>query len=252
MTLHLELWVEGPTDAITHARWKDADEGKEHTNEARGALVPLVKKALLTSPDLNEKKLNEVLPDEQISAHKLTRKLRDAVAFNDDRRQYPISNKGRKLLQAVAKTRNNSPNTMVLAVWDRDGKVENERDRDGILKILSEKGKQGAAVAVCVEELEAWLLADPAAFRRCFKKGPKKGVPGTPENVSNPKEKLLELLNDLDLAEEERAAIYHKLAEHIDVDALAKNCPRGFEPMRKAVSEFLAPCVLSRPPSMRS
>ncbi|MBK8259363.1 MAG: DUF4276 family protein [Polyangiaceae bacterium] len=245
MTLRLELWVEGPTDALTHARFKDADEGKAPAHTARGALIPLVKKALSASIDITPKNLNDRLPNDQISAHMLTRKVRDPVAFKDDRRQYPISNKARKLLIAMSNTRRNLPNTMVLAIWDRDGKVENERDRDGILKILREHGKEGTAVALCVEELEAWLLGDPGAFRRCFKKGPKKGLPGAPENLPNPKEKLVEILNELGVSGDDWAGVYHDLAEQADVETLAKNCPRGFDEMRKALVEFLAPCVLS-------
>jgi hypothetical protein len=139
VTLTLELWVEGVTDARTHSTWKRAEESDEPAARVGGVLIPLLRKALLA--------------------------------------------------------------------------------------------------------VEAWLLADAAAFHGCLGRGPKSGLSGEPESLPRPKEKLMSILDSLGENEDDVAALYGRLAEHVDVDTLAKRCPRGFGELRKALSEFIEPCL---------
>jgi hypothetical protein len=76
-----------------------------------------------------------------------------------------------------------------------------DRDREDIVKLrgLIEKNLQPCPVknhliVIPIEELEAWLLCDPAALQKTFslKKQPK--CPGNPESIPSPKEKLAEIV----------------------------------------------------------
>ncbi len=245
MTWKLELWVEGPTDAVTHRGRKDGEERAEPAEITGGALVPLVRAALAESPPLTREVLDEVLPETRMEAHRLAHKVRGKVAFSGGRRELPISTHARKVLMAMRDARSADPDTLVLAVWDRDGRPEPLRDRDGIHELLRRHGEQGAAVAICVEEVEAWLLADPAAFRRCFETGPKKGLPGNPEAELKAKEKLHEILEELEIDRDDFPTKYCDLAKKVDLDTLTRSCPRGFGELRKALREHITPCLSS-------
>jgi hypothetical protein len=56
-----------------------------------------------------------------------------------------LSSKGWKVLAALQKARHQSPETLVVAVWDRDGEDEPLRDRELILGALRAQGASGAA-----------------------------------------------------------------------------------------------------------
>ncbi len=245
MTLKLELWVEGSTDAVTHGRWEEAEQGVKPTGAAGGALIPLVRGALASTPPLTCETLEEILPEKRMVAHRLPRKLRDVVGLGGRRRDVQISNHAWKVLAAIDKARSADPDTLVLAVWDRDGNEEPLRDRDGLHELLRRRGEQGVAIAICVEEVEAWLLGDPAAFRKCFGRGLKTGLSGAPEAEPRPKEKLHTILGELGVEREDFPVLYRELAEKVDLDTLTRSCPRGFGELRKALRELVVPCLVS-------
>lgn len=247
MSLRLEIWVEGPTDARTHSTWKGADEGDLPAASAGGALIPLLRNALLGLDRITDEKLADRLPEGRFVARLLTRKLRGVVSLGGRRRQAELSNHAWKVLAAIDQARAREPSTLVVAVWDRDGKDEPLRDRDRIHDVLRRRGEEGAAIAICVEEVEAWLLADGGAMVRSFGRGPRGGLPGAPETEPHPKEKLMEILDALGESGGDRAEIYRKIAEKVDIDMLARRCPKGFGELRKALREFIEPCLLAWP-----
>ena len=237
MTLRMELWVEGVTDARTKRR-QDEEADEERPLAEGGALVPLVRKILGSAEGMNRAALDEALPEEEMVAHRLQNRFRDMVKLDDGERRRKLSTKGWKVLAAIRKARRENPDTLIVAVWDRDRDDAPLRDRDQIHDALRTHGQTGAAVGVCVEEIEAWLLADPGAFRRVFGRGPKGGLSSSPEDEPNPKAKLNDVLDSYPEFED-RVLTYRKLAEEIDIEALARSCPRGFDKLRTALCEFI-------------
>lgn len=245
MTLRMELWVEGPTDARTHRTsnvWARPHDDEEAPTAMGGALVPLLRNALLAD-GVTPETLADELPDERMKARRLSSRLQGIVRFENRQRHSNLSNKGAKVLAAMDRARTRHPDLLVLAVWDRDGQDEPLRDRNGIHEVLRRRGETGSAVAICVEEIEAWLLADATAFRHCFKRGPKGGLPGDPEAEADPKEKLMAVLSEMATHEDDRATLYRTIAEKVDIDVLARRCPRGFGELRNTLREFIEPCL---------
>lgn len=222
----LELWVEGPTDARI---CRPEGEALGRDGPLEGALPPLVRKAL-----------GEDAPSEdRITAYRLTGRLRKVTRLDNRKLRQRLSTKGWKVLAAIDQARGNDSQTAIVAIWDRDGEDEPLRDRDLIHETLRERGAMGACVGICIEEIEAWLLADPGAFKRCFGHGLRGGLPGKPEDDPDPKATLDDLLpQDV---EDGRAVLYRKLAEAADIAVLERKCPRGFGDLVRALDEFIRP-----------
>lgn len=235
----MELWVEGPTDAQTRGRGAQPDD---RAVAAGGALVPLVRKALAAMKGMTASWLDQVLPEHRMDALRLQSVTRDITRFDDGARRRQLSTNAWKVLAAIDRSRHRSPDTLILAVWDRDGKEECLHDRKVLLDALRDRGSR-ATVGVCVEEIEAWLLADAAAFKRAFGRGPSTGIPGKPEELPDPKKVLHRVLADYSDAGQPHAlnALYRQLAQEIDLDTLTETCPRGFGELRDALEEFIAP-----------
>jgi hypothetical protein len=242
VTLRMELWVEGPTDARTARR-----DGRPEEREPAegGALVPLVRKALARAPGMTEAALDEALPVERIVAHRLQSRIRGEVKLDDGERRRKLSIKGWKVLSAIQKSRRRSPETLIVAVWDRDREDAPLRDRETILDALRVHGTSGAAVGICVEELEAWLLADSGAFRRAFGRGPASGLSRSPESEHDPKTMLEAVLSSYP-GVEDRARAYGQIAKSVDIEVLIRCCPRGFGAFVDALGEFIAPDLRAR------
>jgi hypothetical protein len=167
-------------------------------------------------------------------------RVRKRVSFTDAGR-LPLDHERRKLLGALEESRREHPGVLVIALWDRDRKPKRVQDRDTILAHLREHGARGVVVGVCVEEVEAWLLADPGAFRRCFGKGPEAPI-GAPESRPDPKATLLGILESYGV-EDDYPAHYRALAEHVDIAVLRRNCPQGFGSLCEASAELLLPAL---------
>jgi len=124
----------------------------------------------------------------------------------------------------------------ILIVCDADKKDPNAIHRSFGEQGLDDLGFQ-VSLIVIKEELEAWLLADPAALQKSI--GVTKTFP-RPENLPDPKKELQRLLPS-NMAYTPQLA--RRIAEEIDLDKLARCCPR-FEGLRRAVTP-------SRPPVRR-
>jgi hypothetical protein len=77
----------------------------------------------------------------------------------------------------------------IVVLHDSDGGDEGKL-RGSLEKQIKEVGVECWVVLIPIEEVEAWLLADPDAIKRVFnmRKTPK--VPKRPETIKNPKEFL--------------------------------------------------------------
>jgi len=250
MTWRMELWVEGATDARTRSASGVSGDRKEPEKASGGALIPLLRKALLHSERWTPQTLDERLPEERVTAHPLKHKLGEVVSFGGGRRHRDLpTNYARKVRIAIDAQRRRDPSALILAVWDRDGRKDPLSERDALHEDFRSRGEKGAVIAICVEELEAWLLADSGAFRSCFRQGPKEGLPGEPETERNPKETLMRVLRDLNADTGDYPTLYAELARHIDIDTLVQRCPRGFGELRSALKELIEPCLAVEPPA---
>lgn len=118
----------------------------------------------------------------------------------------------------------------VIIVHDQDKKCSSELRQE-----LEAKVKQcrriSRIIVIPVEEIEAWLLADPRALRCAFslKKEPK--CPNNPESISDPKEKLEGLVwRESSKTKRYVNAIHNvRIAKHLDIACL-KKC-RAFQPL---------------------
>jgi hypothetical protein len=237
------LWVEGVTDASIRAP-SDADNRSEGV---AGALIPIVWRTLQRELAIPEDQFDRLLGTGQLEVASIASKLREA-------RHRPgrfgagaaLSGRARKLMIVLTSAHAREPDAMVIAVWDRDAKPEHLSDRDDILGALRASGYMGLAVGVCIEEVEAWLLADAGCFRRCFGAGPQK-LPGSVETLVDPKSVLDSVLEGYPQREGDRLPdTYRRLAEEVDLEVLERMCPSGFGRFREALREFIVPVLAQR------
>jgi hypothetical protein len=106
----------------------------------------------------------------------------------------------------------------ILIVSDSDGQ-DPAQLMHAIRRRLTTKYRFPVIPLVIVEELEAWLIADPLALERFV--GVRKNFPN-PEEVSDPKAELRRLFSVSAYTSQAAAA----LAAAIDLDVLRRRCPR--------------------------
>jgi hypothetical protein len=117
----------------------------------------------------------------------------------------------------------------VFIMADSDG-----RDPASLLRAITgkyrpAKYRSDVKPLIVVRELEAWLIADPAALKDVI--GIEKRF-RNPETIADPKAELRRLLTQRSAYTPELAK---RIAERIDLDVLAQRCPR-FALFRKALS----------------
>lgn len=81
-------------------------------------------------------------------------------------------------------------------------------------------------ICIPVQELEAWLLSDPAAIKKGMnlKKEPK--IKNMPESINDPKEYLGEIIRKLDRTKIYLNTIHNtKIMEHVSLEKLTTRCP---------------------------
>ncbi len=95
-----------------------------------------------------------------------------------------------------------------------------------------------AVLGLQVNMLEAWLLADAGAFERAFGRA-RPDLPRAPEELwgkrqdpqsNHPHQLYPRVLRSIGVPPTRAAAV--RLAEHIDLDVLTRECPRGFGAFR--------------------
>lgn len=134
----------------------------------------------------------------------------------------------------------------------RDADRRRERLQEMLTGLQSAREKEAkltdlpAVVGVAIETIEAWLLADPNAFKKALGSSiaslpddPESlwGARDTPES-KHPKQTLRRLL--LSIKESHDTGTYERLASEVDLDTLKKKCRDGFAPFCKALeSAFL-------------
>lgn len=104
-----------------------------------------------------------------------------------------------------------------------------------------------AVLGLQVNMLEAWLLADAGAFERAFGRA-RPALPRSPEELwgkrqdpqsNHPHQLYPRVLRSIGVDPTRAAAV--RLAEHIDLDVLARECPRGFGTFRNDFARAFRP-----------
>jgi hypothetical protein len=222
MIWDVELWGEGPTD--------------------HRALGPIVMRTLRDLAGLAEQEFSaRVSTAAGVRFNKLPQMLRLTAALPGPKKEF--SPFGKKILQALTRARSLSPQTLFVVIWDHDVEPARLKVREEVNSHLRQHGQTGAVAAVCVQELEAWLVADPKAFKDCFGRGPQRGVPGKPEDEREPKEILASLLAECAVPEGDRPAALERIADYVDLGELAHKCSAGYGTFRRDAKELLCPIL---------
>lgn len=129
-------------------------------------------------------------------------------------------------------------------------------DRDCVPERLSElrsgiqAGREAGVpiptvLGLCVETVEAWLLGDPAAVAEILEI-PKDQIPLNPESFAgkensgqHPKDVMTVLMDQSPKRAPDPTQVYGDIASVADLETVAKACPKGFAPFRKALEELL-------------
>jgi hypothetical protein len=124
--------------------------------------------------------------------------------------------------------------------------AELEDDIREILAQCREKaGEARVAIGLAIQEIEIWMLADPASRVAAF--GPAVGqqaVPADLESVDDPKALWLERAGQAPVPEGKEASLHadnQRLAawEALRPEVVAYGCPRGFAPFEHALADAL-------------
>ena len=106
----------------------------------------------------------------------------------------------------------------MIVLVDADGETSRKRDLEAMVSDMP--GTK--MVAVAIQEFEAWLVADGAALVAVLASSPSK-VPQQPESLGRGEAKGL--LKDLSAAVVDQRDARLSLAEHLDLEVVAKKCP---------------------------
>jgi hypothetical protein len=221
VSVSLELWREGPTD---------------------DSLVVIVRRTVAELANWSPERLDEAIPSEAVVCLSLSQELTKVVSFKKQGAG-AFSARAEKILKAFSIAR--AAGRVVVAIWDADNQREPLMGRDQVNGRLAEHGLTGACAGVCVQELEAWFLADGGALKRCFGRGPETGLTSEPERVADPKAELNKMLEPVaGQAEETRGETLTRIASHIDLLILQGACPSGYGRFRSDVRTLLLPALL--------
>ncbi len=91
------------------------------------------------------------------------------------------------------------------------------------------------AIGLAIHMFDAWMLADEQALSAVL--GGTVQRQKTPEEIKQPKKEFRRLLNASQNSLSQRDAYLH-VARQLDLDKVAKRCPKGFAPFRQHVAQL--------------
>jgi len=101
---------------------------------------------------------------------------------------------------------------------------------------------ESACIVIPVEEIEAWILADLQKVRAIFTGWKPTQEYSKPESVADPKEEL-ERISRVHAKPRYIHAVHNqKVAEHLDLDVVARKCP-SFVPLRDFIVNGISNCA---------
>jgi len=109
--------------------------------------------------------------------------------------------------------------------------------RNELEKLISDVPFSASIVLIPVREVEAWLLTDPKALKEVFNLPKQPKLPGNPESIQDPKEKLAKIIWSCGKKQYVNTIHNKKIAELISIKKL-KTC-RSFRPYIGFVSRNL-------------
>lgn len=130
---------------------------------------------------------------------------------------------------AMAADLNNKKCDVLIVVIDQDRNDYNALKRE-VTNKLSSSTIARRLVAVPVEELEAWFIADPEGIKKSLGLKRKPNFSGLPESISSPKEKLRDQVfacsgNEIFY----QTALNKRIASEIDYSKVYSKCPSFVE-----------------------
>ncbi len=117
----------------------------------------------------------------------------------------------------------------LIVIHDRD-RNDLRQLQNAISTALRPNPFQKSLICIPVEELEAWLLSDPAAIQRALSLPSKPKVSGMPEQISSPKEYLQRIVHVASRGEQIYLNTVHneRICSELDIEN-ANACP-SFRP----------------------
>jgi hypothetical protein len=216
----LELWREGTTD---------------------DSLVIVIRRTIADLTGCPLEQLNQQLRAEAIACRSLNEQLKRAVGFKKGRIG-DYEQHAKKVLIAFSQA--SARGVAAIAVWDADGDPKRVVARDQVNSHLASHGVVASCAAVCVQELEAWFLADPAALKRCFGRGPRSGITAEPEGLADPKEELRRVLDEIAPRGWDPNQAFARIAAEVDLEILRTKCPLGYGTLRADLRRLVVPAFV--------
>jgi hypothetical protein len=129
--------------------------------------------------------------------------------------------------------------TLLILIHDLDRNTLTDL-RGKIRSALNPCSINNHLICIPVQELEAWLLSDPAAIKAAMNIRKVPNVTGRPENINSPKEYLGQIIYRASNGEKIYLNTKHneKISEELSISKAVKRCP-SFVPFNNFVQEHL-------------